>query len=212
MRFIAEQKLVLGSETAAGWAMDNLAYTHGSFSVHNKIHYAWMKNKDYGKWWPQERPQIFFAFKIDSPEYLKGRYDPFYRIPLYQAAFHEAIISTDRWEIPHAKLTNAVNVREILELLYGVPSIWAFDKKELKKQQTALKNLYEFFSPLHKGIATLPLSDFQILSKDRLVQATIWGEEIKLIANFSNNFYEDLPPSSIKMLDLKTKKARIYQP
>ena len=213
MTYLAkEQGLVLGSETAASWAMEVLAFTHGAFSVHNTIHYPWMSDREnYGGWWPPERPQIFFKKQQAPKKYMKGRYSPVSRIPLYQAAFHECIVTTDRWEIPHQKFENCWKEREILELLYGVPSIWAFDRRELQTHGASLKKLFEFFHPLHKRIATLSLTDFRVLTPDQLVQSTVWEDQVELVANFTEEFYEGIPPYGLKMIDLQSGEEKLYQ-
>lgn len=155
-----DKKMVLGSETAVSWAVPSIAFAHGNFSVHNTIHWPFTKLKEYGVWWPQERPSFFFK-KVDAPtDYITSKYDPRYRLPLFQTVFHESIITTDRWEISHLKIANAVKVRELLELFYGVPSIWSLDLEEIEKHGFHLKKLYQFFSPLHKAIATEELKSF----------------------------------------------------
>lgn len=207
-----DRKMVLGSETAVSWAVPSIAFAHGNFSVHNTIHWPFTHSKTYGVWWPQERPSFFFKPVIASSDYIKAKYDPRYRLPLFQTVFHESIVTTDRWEISHMKIANAVKERELLELFYGVPSIWALDLKDLESYGTELKKLYQFFSPLHKIIATEELRNFRWLDSERKIQQIIFGDKVKLTVNFSNKQYQDIPSNSLEVHWLGVDKKEYYTP
>jgi len=213
MKYIANQKhMVLGSETAAAWSVPIIVFAHGNFSVFNAIHWNFTKSKEYGKWWPQEKPGFFFKSVKASEDYMKAKYDPQYRLPLFQTVFHESIITTDRWEISHLKIANAVKVRELLELFYGVPSIWSLDLEEIEKQGPHLQKLYQFFSPLHKIIATEELRSFTWATDNRQVQQIVFGDQVILTANFSEFPYHAIPPKSIEVLWIKQNKKEYFTP
>lgn len=208
----ADKKMVLGSETAVSWAVSSIAFAHGNFSVHNAIHWPFTKQKEYGVWWPQERPSFFFKKVNASTDYITSKYDPRYRLPLFQTVFHESIITTDRWEISHLKIGNAVKVRELLELFYGVPSIWSLDLEDIEKYGFHLKKLYSFFSPLHKAIVTEELKDFIWLDEDRKVQQIIFGNNAKLTANFSDVNFGNIPGNTLEVHWLEKDKKEYYTP
>ncbi|WP_186647810.1 glycoside hydrolase [Fluviispira vulneris] len=214
MKLISEdKKLVLGSETAVYLFVPSLAFAHGNTSVFNGPHWKLTRNKkQYGAWYPTERPSFFFK-SINAPtEYIKTKFNSIYRIPLFQAAFHESIITTDRWEIPITKFKNAIKDRLLLELLYGIPTNWVLDTQMVKEQAEMLKKLNAFFSPLHKKIATLPLSHFSWLTEDKLVQRTQFGDDVQLTANFSDKNYKDIPAKSIELIWLRDNKKEIFTP
>lgn len=213
MVYIAkDKKMVLGSETAVSWAIPSIAFAHGNFSVHNAIHWPLTKQKEYGVWWPEARPSFFFK-KVNAPtDYISAKYDPRYRLPLFQTVFHESIITTDRWEISHVKIANAVKVRELLELFYGVPSIWSLDLEDIEKHGIHLKKLYNFFSPLHKVIATEELKSFMWLDEERKIQQIVFGDNVKLIANFSDKHFESIPANTLELHWLVEDKKEYYTP
>jgi hypothetical protein len=43
---------------------------------------------------------------------------------------------------------------------------------------------YAFFSPLHRELGLLPLTEFAWLTPDRLVQRTVFGDRVGVVANF----------------------------
>ncbi|WP_161597772.1 glycoside hydrolase [Fluviispira multicolorata] len=208
-----DKKLVLGSETAVYQFVPYIAFAHGNASVFNGPHWKLTRDKKtYGRWYPTERPSFFFNSLNAPEEYKETKYNPTYRIPLFQTVFHDSIITTDRWEIPITKFRNLMNDRILLELLYGIPSIWALDKKQIKMYSKEIKNLNAFFSPLHKKIATLPMTQFEWLTENKCVQRTQFGNEVQLTANFSNNKFENIPAKSIELNWLKENKKEIYTP
>lgn len=207
------KKMVLGSESVVAWAVPALAFSHGTFAVNNSAHSPLTKDRPYGGWYPKHRPAIFFKPVQATDKYnMLYRYDPRYRLPLFQTVFHEAIITTDHWEFPHMKFTNLIHVRELLELLYGIPSIWSLDLKAAHEHAPKLKKLFSFFNCLHKAIATEPLTSFRWLSNDRKIQEIVFGSLAVLTANFSDHVYKDIPPYSLQVVWLQESTREIYTP
>jgi len=200
MRYISSgRKLVLGSEGGVGWSAPVIAFAHGMEAVSNQLLWPAMKDrKTYGGWWPAERPAIFFKPVAVSPEFKTAKYDPAYRLPLYQATFHGSVITADRWDVPLMKIPALVETRMLLELLYNVPSMWSLDRRELRKDARELSRLYRFFSPIHRQFGRDSLSHFAWLTSDRKVQRTMLGNDLELTANFSENSYQSVPPMCIE--------------
>ena len=214
MRIIAEKhRLVLGSEGGAAWSAPVIAFAHGTEAVSNGLLWALQRDKQkYGGWWPPTRPAIFFRPVNPSEDFRRARYDPSYRLPLYQAAFHGSVISTDRWETPLTKFPVLMQVRTLLEALYNVPSMWSLDLRELRENRQAFVSIYKFFSPIHRSAGNQPLADFEWLTPDRLVQRTRFGEEIELTANFGRAPFQSLPPMCIEARWLKSRRRQRYCP
>src|SRR5262249_31881664 len=94
--------------------------------------------------------------------------------------------------------------------LYGVPSIWALDLKDLKVHGHRLKKLSTFFNRLHHAIALKPLTDFKWLTEDRLIQQVTFGDSLILTANFSQKPFENIPPESLRVKGLEGNTLEIY--
>jgi hypothetical protein len=171
MESVRRRGVVLGSEEGVSWSVPLLDFAHGALSVQNAA--LWRKKKEFGTWWPPDRPRIFFQPVDPGAEFSQAKYDPASRLPL-------------RWDVPMTEFPGLVKRRQLLELLYGVPSIWAMDRRQLRESQPELTKLLEFFYPLHRRIATEPLTGLERLSADRLVQRTTFGNEATLTANFGS--------------------------
>jgi hypothetical protein len=190
---------VLGSEEGAGWSVPVLDFAHGALSVQNSA--LWPKKKEFGGWWPPERPRIFFQPVDPGADFARAKYDSAYRLPLYEAAFHDAIVATDRWDAPMAKFPALMQTRQLLELLYGVPSMWAMDRRQLRESGPVLTKLVHVFSALHRRIGTLPLTAFDWLTPDRLVQQTRFGDRATVTANFGSTAYAAVQPGCLRIED-----------
>lgn len=210
MQAIRQRGVVLGSEEGVGWSVPVLDFAHGALSVQNAA--LWGKMKQFGGWWPPERPRIFFQPVDPGAEFSQAKYDPAYRLPLYEAAFHASVVATDRWDVPMAKFPALVRVRQLLELLYGVPSIWAMDRRQLRESGAALTKLTEFFYPLHQRIGTAPLADFEWLTPDRLVQRTRFGSTAALTANFGSAEFAGVKPGCIRVDWTASRAAATFCP
>ncbi|HEY3738979.1 MAG TPA: glycoside hydrolase [Bryobacteraceae bacterium] len=153
MSEIRRRGLVFGSEEGVGWSVPLLDFAHGAFSVENEVLWPKLRSKAFGIWWPPEGPRIFFQPVDPGTEFAKAKYDPAFRLPLYEAAFHSSIVATDRWDVPLAKFPSLLKTRQLIELLYGVPSMWAMNRRQLRESRPLLVKLMEFFDPYTGGSA-----------------------------------------------------------
>lgn len=200
MRFVSEEsKLVLGSERAAAWSTPVIHFSHGTETPHLWLVYQLMRQRElFGGYWPPGRPRRFFNSIKAPADFAKAVYDPRYRLPLYQVVFHDSLISTDRWEMSLVKFSDLVQARTLLQLLYNVPSLWSLDQKTIREHGARIKALNAFFAPLHQRIGDKPLTRFEWLTPDRLVQRTQFANEVALTANFGDKPFGNLQPRCIE--------------
>ena len=174
--------------------------------------FLWAKKREFGTWWPPARPRIFFQPVDPGTEFASAKYDPAYRLPLYEAAFHSSVVATDRWDVPMTKFPTLARKRQMLELLYGVPSIWAMDRRQFQESRGMLTKLAQFFEPIHRLIGTLPLDSLEWLTPDRLVQRTNFGNEVVLTANFGSAVFADVKPGCVQARIIRAREVRTLCP
>ncbi len=214
MRFLSEQKkLVLGSESAAAWSTPVIHFSHGSLTPKSLLLWRLLRNKELmGGWWPPERPRNFFQ-SVEAPaDFATVTFAPQYRLPLYEAVFHDSVISTDFWGVPLMKFKNLAQTRTLLLLLYNVPAMWHLDQQALREYGSQIRALHAFFSPLHRRIGNAPLVRFAWLTDDRLVQQTQFGEQVVMTANFSDRAFGAIQPHCIEAHWLKEKSKESFCP
>ena len=214
MRFISQtKKLILGSESAVGWSAPVLHFSHGTYTLQTSAFWNLHRQRDvWGRLRPWNRPDAFFK-TMDAPgDFATSVYDPRYRLPLFETVFHDSVVTTDFWGAPLMKFNNLVQTRTLLLLLYNVPSMWSLDQRAIKEYGARLKALNDFFAPLHRTLGTEPLTRFECLTPDHLVQRTQFSNKIILTANFGERAFGKLPPRCIEAYWLKENRRQQYCP
>jgi hypothetical protein len=211
--------VVLGSEMGVSFAAPIIHFGHGIMTPV----FGWSdpllrdKSSPYyvGRYYPPNQPENSFKQTILPDKYKDTYYNPEYRIPLYQAAFHDSIITTHHWGTSSIKFTNTLALNELLELLYGVPPLYHLNLDELEERKHEIQTHYAFFSPNYRKLAFSPLSDFTWLTNDHLVQKTEFGADASVVANFSGSAYtyqeHPIPPNSVLLIWKETGETLTYK-
>ena len=95
------------------------------------------------------------------------------------------------------KFSDQMDTVELLELLYNVPPLYHLNLKEFNVHKARIKAHSAFFSPLHRELGLLPMTDFVWLTPDRMVQRTTFGNRVEMVANFGTadfNYQGDAVP------------------
>ncbi len=138
-----------------------------------------------GAYYPPEGPAVFFRQVPIKEKYELLYYDPRYRLPLYETVFHDSVVATHHWRNASLKFENIIETVAMTELLYMAPPLYHMNLDEFAKHGEAMKNHYEFFSPLHRELGFARMTSFDWLSSDRLLQRTTFDDRVELIANYS---------------------------
>lgn len=208
----------IGSEGGAWYAAPVIHFAHGMMTPVFGFFDPRFRDKSspwfLGGYFPPDAPAIFVK-PVPLPEDYRAIYfDPRVRIPLFQTAFHDSVITTHHWSRPSLKFSNVRNVNELLELLYNVPPLYHLTTEELEKNGPQLTRHYRFFSPLHQQTGLLPMTGFVWLTPDRLVQKTTFGNAIEMIANFRDVPYTggiQIPAQAIAARYLDSGKVIVYE-
>ncbi|MGW6057933.1 glycoside hydrolase [Streptomyces sp. NPDC055189] len=205
-KLASDDKLVLGSESSGAWAAPVLTFDHGGQTpVADGL---WKLENDKEKWGgyvPQGAPATFFK-QVKLPSALaKAMYDPRYRVPLYEAALHDSVINTDRWELPYNKLPDQKTDRALMSALYNTPLNFTLGDNNLTSTGKEMAALQRYFAPLHKAVGTERMTDYQRLTEDGTVQRSEFGNgKLTVTANFGKKRHGSLPGGCV---DAKLKGA-----
>ncbi len=213
--------LVIGGEGGVAYAAPTIHFAHGMMTPV----FGWMdpdlrKNREseyfLGRAWPPDAPQRQVKQVPLKPRFRKHYYDPQFRLPLYQTVFHDSVVATHHWGFTSLKFKDQVDTVALLELLYNVPPMYHMNLEEFEKHGATMKAHYEFFSPLHRELGLLPLTDFEWLTPDRMVQRTVFGERVEMVANFADEDFRHggtlVPPRSILARWLDSGETKVFTP
>jgi hypothetical protein len=147
-----------------------------------------------------------YSKQVPIKEEYKAIYiDPVYTLPLFKLVYNDSVITTHHWEWGSLKIKDEVADRMLYELLYNVPPLYHLDKKAWITNKELITSYMKVWAPFHQKAVTQAMTGFQVLSQDRLVQSTSYGQDLKVIANFSNQDFK------YNKQVIKAKSAVIYK-
>jgi len=210
---IDRYKLVLGSENVTAWSSVVTHYSHGTAEAH--VSPLWGLQRDrarFGGYWPPERPPLFFKPIALTPDEDRLLLAPADRLPLFEAAFHDSVVAADRWEFGLMKVTGEERHRFARSLLYGTPTMWNLDQKELKRVGAWLKAAEDDFEAAHGWEAPVALTGFAWRTADHLVQQTTWADGRIIVANFGSKTWQGLGPDCVGVSSPGQKPFKLCPP
>ena len=194
--WLAEQKgIILGSEDGNSLTSTGIAFAHSLETVgfgwtdiemtknHHSQYYL-------GRWYPGHKPAYFFkAVQVKEP-YRTLLFAPQYRVPLYQAVFHDEIINTHHWHSNSLKFSNVKTERDLTAMLYNTPAMVHLTRDEAlsvnSERITQLKHYQDGFSPIHQQLWDQALINHSWLDKRGNVQQTTFSDGSTITANFKS--------------------------
>lgn len=194
MNYIATEKhMVIGSEGGNDFASSTIAFAHGLETPVIKWSDKDMredKNSPYyvGAYWtPNGGIPGKYAKQVPIKELYQHVYlDPAYSLPLFKLVYNDSVITTHHWEWGSLKIKDEVAARMLYELLYNVPPLYHLDKQEWDNHKELISAYMKVWSPFHAKAVQREMTSFEVLSSDRLVQSAQYGEDLKVVVNFSN--------------------------
>ena len=210
---IDQYKLVLGSENVTAWSSVVTHYSHGTAQAH--VAPLWKLQRDrerFGGYWPPDQPPLFFKPVSLTPDESRLLTTPADRLPLFEAAFHDSVVAADRWEIGLMKFSGEERQRFARALLYGTPTLWNLNQKELKRTGVWLKAAQDDFKIAHGWDTPVALTGFAWLTPDHLVQQTTWADGRVLTANFGTTTWQGLGPDCVRVITPANKPDDLCPP
>lgn len=189
--------MVIGSEGGNDFAAATIAFAHGI----ELPSFSWMeddmktnKNSPYytGRYYsPVGGVAEKFAKQIPVKEKYKPIFlDPVYTVPLFKLVYNESVITTNHWEWSSLKIIDEIENRFMYNMLYNVPPLYHLDVFEWAAHKNTIIKQYSAFSEFSKSVINEEMTDFKILSDDRLVQMSVFAGKTAVVANFSDVPFE----------------------
>jgi len=203
--------LVLGSENVTAWSADMTHYSHGTGQAHVAAFWPLLRDPRFSGYWPPERPPLFFRRFTPTADEARALFEPADRLPLFEAVYHDAVVAVDRWNFSLTKVVGQEAGRYARSLLYGNPTMWNLDRRELSRTGGWLKAAHDDFQAVHGTSAPVALTDFAWLTDDHSVQRVRYADGRTVIANFGSKAWQGLPPNCARLTGTEA-RARTFCP
>ncbi|WP_207431475.1 glycoside hydrolase [Sabulibacter ruber] len=194
MDYIANKhNMVIGSEGGNDYASRSLAYAQGlEMPVFDWSDPDFRKNRNspyyLGDYWapPGNIPSKYIKVVPVKNLYHHIYLEPSYSLPLFRLVYNDAVITTPHWESGSLRFKNEVSTRMLAELLYNSPPLYHLDQDQwIVNKERIVKHL-KVWSQTHEKAVLEPMTAFNILTDDRQVQQTTFGNSLKITVNFSD--------------------------
>jgi hypothetical protein len=212
-----ERRLVVGSEEGSALLADTVHFGHGvhtpyighldpAFRDRNSPHFL-------GRHWPPDTPESSFKAVPVPPALVAPYFSPQMRIPLYQAALGDELITTHHWSFDSLKFHDIANTRELMEILYNVPPMYHLNRESWPKRRERIVRHTAFWAPIHRRLAEAPLTRFAWLSEDRLLQRATFRTargDVTITVNFGKELRRSYPGYSATVAGPIDLGQRVY--
>ncbi|MEI5989301.1 hypothetical protein A5881_000789 [Enterococcus termitis] len=196
MDYFNKNGLVVGSEGGNDFASKDMVFAHG---IETPV-IMWSdpdmrenKESDYyvGSYAALDGgiPTKYKKVVPIKEEYKAIYTDPVYSLPLYKLVYNRSVITSHQWEWDSYKIKDQVGERRMKEYLYNTPPMMHIDKAAWDEHKQDIAENAKIWSPFQKAALQHEMTDFKVLTDDRLVQKTDFGDKLSVIANFSGTDY-----------------------
>ncbi|MGK0550646.1 glycoside hydrolase [Enterococcus faecalis] len=132
--------------------------------------------------------------RYGKPVPLKEKYfattiDPVYAIPLYKLVYNQSVITSHHWEWDSNKIKGEAANRRIREYLYDSPALFHLNAETWQKRKSDILENGKKWEAFQGLAIKEEMTAFNYLTENKLVQATRYGTDLTVIANFSDQVY-----------------------
>ena len=141
----------------------------------------------------------------DVPESLvKYMLNPQLRIPLWDLVYHDCTVNYWYWGDSTNSCPCYMKRRDLLDIVCAQPPIYSLNVEQWRAQKQDIAASYHRTSPVAKAAFAERMTDFRILSDDRMVQRSTFENGVQITVNFGNTPFTlengtQLPPEGFVM-------------
>jgi Glycosyl hydrolases related to GH101 family, GH129 len=190
---IDEHKVFLGAEWGADFAAAQSVYAHGMMTIQRTWFNTEIVNKEtiyyYGDWKNGQRPSIMLGSRTAPPGYLKYSINESLRVPLYELVYHDAVVTSWRWEDANHHAPEIWWKKDLFNILYGSAPLWTLDVNRWQSYKKTFIASYKNVAPWLQQIGYDEMVNHKFISADRKIQESVFSSGKRVIVNFSDEPY-----------------------
>lgn len=180
----------LGGEFGAEYGAGHGAYVHGMMTlqrtwfdsdatVPGSIYYI-------GDWKDNMRPSIMLGSRTATPDYHKYSLNEYTRVPLYELVYHDAVVTSWRWEDCNHHYPELWWKKDLFNVLYGNVPLWTLDRARFLTFKNTFVDSYKKVLPWVQQVCLDEMVNHCFLSEDHLVQKSSFSSGKSVIVNFGS--------------------------
>jgi len=190
--FADKYNTIVGVEWGADYGVPTSAYAHGMTTLHHMLYSSPHRNKKgsiyyMGDWGNPSRPSIMVGEYVADEHYHKWAINEKIRVPLYQLVYHDAIVTTWRWDDANHHMPEIWWKKDLFNILYGTAPVWCLDRPRWEKFKHTFIESFNNIGPWLQQIGYDEMVSHRFVTPDHKVQETVFSSGKKVIVNFGDN-------------------------
>ena len=200
--------MVIGSEDGNDFSCSVIAFAHGvELPVFTWCDQDMNKNREsmffVGTYYTPIEGEVPSRFAKQVP--IKNRFydlflNPVYTVPLFKLVYNDVMVTANHWEWSSLKIKGAAEERMLHEISFNAAPLYHLSMNEWKRNGKAIIEHTKVWSRIHATAIQCPMTDFRILTLDRKVQQTAFGEKVRITTNYGKRDFtykgNRIPPMS----------------
>ncbi|MBC7720819.1 MAG: hypothetical protein H7068_02285, partial [Pedobacter sp.] len=180
----------MGGEWGADFLGSNSVYVHGMMTLQRTWWGTEINQKgsiySVGDWKNNSRPSQMVGTRVAPDKYLKYSINEYTRVPLYDLVYHDAIVTTWRWEDANHHAPAIWWKKDLFNILYGNAPLWNLDRETWNNFKNTFIKSYNNICPWLQTIAYDEMVSHRFITTDHKVQETIFSSGKKAVVNFGD--------------------------
>jgi len=184
-------KLFLGGELGADFIGAHSVFAHGMMTLqrtwwHEGAIYQRGTIYSYGDWDSHARPSAMLGARTATEIYYKYSINEYTRVPLYELVYHDAIVTSWRWEDCNHHYPELWWKKDLFNILYGTVPLWSIDQDRWTEFKATFINSYKKVCPWHQQICYDEMVSHRFVSADHTVQESRFSSGKRAVVNFGD--------------------------
>jgi len=184
----------LGGEWGAEYVNAHVAYVHGMMTLQRTWWGSGIEKKGTiyytGDWRSNPRPTQMIGTRVANDKYLKYSINHSTRVPLYELVYHDAVVTSWRWEDGNHHTPEIWWKKDLFNILYGTAPLWNLDRNRWEEYKYTFIESYKNVVPALNQVARDEMVSHRFVSSDRTVQETVFSSGKKVIVNFGESDFK----------------------
>lgn len=190
-KLIAEKyNQFLGGEWGADYLGSASVYNHGMMTLQRTWFGSDIQKKGtiywYGDWKNNSRPTQMIGSRTAPDLYLKYSINEFTRVPLYDLVYHDAMVSSWRWEDGNHHNPEIWWKKDLFNILYGNAPLWSIDKDNWDAHKNTFIASYKNVCPWFQEIGYDEMLSHRFVTENHKIQETVFSSGKRAIVNFGD--------------------------
>ena len=179
---IEEMGLIPGTENGFDAIMDHLVYTEG---LHSPVIFQI----------PESGRKHAHVFNDEQTAHIAANMMvPCRRVPMWELAYHDCMMAFPYWGDSTESSPDFTRRRTLYACLFGCPPLYSFSMKDFEALKPAILKSYAEITAINRKVGKLPMTGYEVLSEDYMIQRTTFGDRYRVTVNFAEETmtFEDL--------------------